>query len=116
MLTEYHVRTIEPDIDLIDISGRLNMGNTLQALENSILGLIEKGSRKLVVNLTQLSFIDSAGIGVLISCNGQMEQNRGKIRFAGAQGFVARTFQVVHMRRVAALDPDVDTACRNLAG
>lgn len=52
---------------------------------------------------------------MLISCNGQMEQNRGKIRFAGANGFVAKTFAIVHMARIAALDPDLDTACRNLA-
>lgn len=40
MITEYQIREIEPDIHVIDISGRLNLGNTLQALESSILGLI----------------------------------------------------------------------------
>ena len=96
-------------------SGRLNLGNTLLSIERSILNLIEQGSRKVVVNVTGLTAIDSAGIGMLISVSSQMEHHQGKMRIAGAQGGVARSFEIVHIDRVAAMDPDLDTACKALA-
>jgi anti-anti-sigma factor len=79
----------DPDIDIVDISGRLSFGNTLKSVERSILNLVEQGSRRSIVNLSGLDFVDSAGVGMLIGCSAQME-------------------------RVAALDADVDTATGNL--
>ncbi len=114
MITESSTRKIG-GVDIVDISGRLSLGNTLLSIERSILNLIEQGSRRLVINVPGLTSIDSAGIGMLIGCSGQMEQAQGKLRIAGAQGPVARTFEVVHIDRVAAVDVDVDTACRALA-
>jgi len=113
MITESNTRKIG-EIDIVDISGRLNIGHVLQTIEQSILDLIAQGSRRLVINVAGLTSIDSAGIGMLMACSGQMEQQHGKLRITGAQGGVARTFEVVRMDRVAALDVDVDTACRAL--
>jgi anti-anti-sigma factor len=113
MITESTTRKIG-EVDIVDISGRLSLGNTLLSIERSILNLIEQGSRRLVLNIPGLISIDSAGIGMLMGCSGQMEQKQGKLRIAGAQGRIARTFEVVHMDRVAALDADLDTACRAL--
>jgi anti-sigma B factor antagonist len=113
MITESTTRKIG-EIDIVDISGRLSLGNTLLSIERSIQKLIEEGSRRLVINVAGLTSIDSAGVGMLIACSGQMEQHHGKLRIVGAQGGVARTFDVVRIDRVAALDVDVDTACRTL--
>ena len=113
MITESTTRKLG-DVDVIDITGRLSLGNTLLSIERSILTLIEQGSHRLVINITALASIDSAGIGMLMACSGQMEQRQGKLRIAGAQGGVARSFEMVHLGRVAALDADLDTACRAL--
>jgi anti-anti-sigma factor len=102
------------EIDVVELSGRLTHGSTLVAIEKSILDLIEQGSRRLVINVPGLSAVDSAAVGMLMGCSAQMEQMHGRLRIAGAQGGVARTFAVVHLDRVAALDADLDTACRNL--
>jgi anti-anti-sigma factor len=102
------------EIDIVDIFGRLSHGDTLVSIENSILNLIEQGSRRLAINIAGLASIDSAGIGMLMALSGTMEQKQGKLRIAGAQGGVARHLEVVHMNRVAALDADLDAACRAL--
>jgi anti-sigma B factor antagonist len=112
-MTESVTRKIG-DIDVVEISGRLDYGSTLASIEKSILDLIEGGSRKLVINVPGLSAIDSAAIGMLMACSGQMEQKHGKLRIAGAQGGVARTFEVIHLGRVTPLDADLDAACRAL--
>ena len=110
MITESSIRTIEPNIYVVDISGRLHLGNTLLSLEGSILQLIDNGARRLIINLTDLNYIDSAGVGMLINCNGQMDLNKGMMRIAGAHGAVATAFEILHIERVVPLDADVDSA------
>ena len=116
MITETKTRRVEQDITVIEISGRLNLGNSLVAIETEIKRLIDRGARKLVIDLTAVNFIDSSGIGMLVSCAGQMEESQGHIRIAGAQGSVAKAFRIVHLDRIAPLDENVESACRNLLG
>jgi anti-sigma B factor antagonist len=115
LITEAKTRRIEPDITVVEISERLNLGNILASNETSIKSLIEKGARKLVIDVTGLNYIDSSGIGMLVSSNGFMEQSGGRMRIAGARGAVAKAFEVVHMSRIVPLDADLESACRNLA-
>lgn len=70
----------------------------------------------MVINLAGLTSMDSADVGMLITCGGEMEEAGGTLRIAGAVGAVAKTFEVVHMSRIVALDADIEAACRNLSG
>ncbi len=103
------------DVMVVEVSGRLHIGNSLTYTENAISRLIEDGTRKMVIDLTQLQYIDSSGLGMLIFCGGRMEQSGGQMRIAGASGTVARVFEIAHANRVLQFDPDLDSACRNLS-
>ena len=111
-----NTRVVEPATTVVEISGRLNLGNSLTYAETAIKRLIGEGSRKMVIDLAGLTSIDSAGIGMLISCSGEMDQAGGAIRIAGAHGGVSKTFEIVHMSRIISLDADVDAACSKLSG
>lgn len=102
---------VEPDITVFEVYGRLNTGDLLKSVEHSMHSLISSGVRKLLVDLTGLTSIDSSGIGMLVSCGGQMDQVGGQMRLAGAQGSVAKVFEIVHMQRILPLDPDLASAC-----
>jgi anti-sigma B factor antagonist len=115
LLTGTKTYTVEPDITVFEITGRLNLGNLLQSVEHSIQSLIQSGVRKLVIDVTALTSIDSSGIGMLISCGGRMDQHGGQVRLAGAQGPVAKVFDMVHMGRILPLDQDLATACQNFS-
>jgi anti-sigma B factor antagonist len=116
MITQTTTRRIEPDITILAISGRLNLGNTLMSIETAARRLIQDGVRKLVLDVAAVTYIDSSGIGMLVGLNGEMEQQGGQMRIAGAAGAVATSFTVVHLDRVVLLDADVESACRILAG
>lgn len=115
MITETKTRMVEPEVTVLEISGRLNLGNSLQSIETSIRRLIAEGVRKLVVDLSGLNYIDSSGIGLLVSSSGHMEQSGGQMRIAGAHGTVARALDVAHVERITPLDLDVESARRHLA-
>lgn len=108
------IRQVEPNLTIVELSGHLNLGNELMTLESAVRRLIGEGARKLMIDLTHLDYIDSAGIGMLVGCNGQMDRAGGKMRVAGAHGAVAKAFEVVHMDRIVSLDADVDAALQNL--
>ena|SRR5271170_4844577 len=103
------------DVTVVELSGRLHLGNSLSYAENAVNRLIDGGTRKLVIDLAQLDYIDSSGLGMLIFCGGRMEQTGGRMRVAGAGGTVARVFEIAHASRILQFDADVEAACRNLS-
>ena len=108
------IRQVEPDVTVVELTGHLNLGNELMSLEAAVKRVIQEGARKLVIDVTRLDYIDSAGIGMLVGCNGQITRAGGKMRVAGAQGTVAKAFEVVHMGLIMPLDADVDAALGHL--
>lgn len=109
------IRKVDPDVTVVELTGHLNLGNELMNVEGAVKRLIEEGARKLVIDVARLDYIDSAGIGMLVACNGQMDRAGGKMRVSGPQGTVAKAFEVVHMDRITSLDADLDAALRNLS-
>jgi anti-sigma B factor antagonist len=103
------------DVTVVEMSGRLHLGNSLSYAENAINRLIDGGTRKLVIDLARLDYIDSSGLGMLIFCGGRMEESGGRMRVAGAGGTVARVFEIAHAGRVLQFDGDLASACSNLS-
>jgi len=103
------------DVTVVEMLGRLNLGNSLTYAENAINRLIDGGTRKLVIDLARLDHIDSSGLGMLIFCSGHMEQSGGRMRVAGANEAVTRVFEIAHAGRVLQFDTDLESACRKLS-
>ena len=103
------------DITVVEMSGRLHIGNTLSYAENAINRLIDGGTRKLVIDLARVDHIDSSGLGMLIFCGGRMEQSGGRMRVSGANQSVTRVFEIANASRVLQFDPDLASACRHLS-
>jgi len=99
----------------MDFTGELTLGNALQGVEHAITDLIEQGSRKLVLDLAQLNFLDSAGVGVLAVCAGAMGKADGKIIIAGAHGRVEEVLLLTNLNRIIGIYPDLAAACAALA-
>jgi len=104
------IRTIEPGITILEIAGRLNIGTHLAETESQISELIHMGSRKLILDLSKLDYIDSASIGVLIGLHKEMVAAGGETRIAGAQGMAGRTLKLIQMEKIMPMDADVATA------
>jgi len=103
------------DVTVVEMSGRLLLGNSLSYAENAINRLIDGGTRKLVIDLARVDHIDSSGLGMLIFCGGRMEQSGGRMRVAGANESVTRVFEIANAGRVLQFDQDLASACRHLS-
>jgi anti-anti-sigma regulatory factor len=81
MMLETEVFKFEPDIIGIACSGRFTLGNRLSELEGLVNSLVEEGARKIVIDLAQVEFVDSAGLGLIMRTFGEIGQLSGQLRF-----------------------------------
>ncbi len=114
MMLETEVFTFEPDITGISCAGRFTLGNRLSEMEGLVHSLIADGVRKLVLDLTHVEFVDSAGLGVIMRAFGEIEQAGGQLRIAGASEQVQRLFNITHTGAILTLDPDLVTSVRKM--
>jgi len=114
MILETEVFKFEPDITAISCTGRFTLGNRLRELEGLVNSLLEEGVRKLVLDLTHVEFVDSAGLGVIMHISGETEQKGGRLRIAGGNEQAHRLFEITHTGTILAIDPDLVTSVRKL--
>lgn len=114
MAREFSTTEVAPGITVFEINARLHTGTTLRSIEFAVRKLLEDGCRKLVLDLSNVDFVDSSALGMLIVSAAQMKKLGGSMRIAGAQSRVSELFAIVHMDQVAELSPDVATACNQL--
>ena len=55
------------DVTVLDMSGKITIGEGSVALRNGIRRLLEEGKKRILLNLAGVSYIDSSGIGELVS-------------------------------------------------
>jgi len=116
MMLETEVFEVEPDITVVSCAGRFTLGTQLRLTESMINTLIQKGARKLVIDLTHSEIVDSAGLGVLMHVSGELEQVGGTMRVSGANERVANIFHITHTDTILPLDPDLMTSVKVLKG
>ena len=114
MMLETELFTIEPDITGLSCAGRFTLGTRLSETEAMINQLIADGARKMVLDLTHVEFLDSAGLGVIMHTSAMLEQIGGQLRVAGPSQQVQRLLHITHTEPILAVDADLVTSVRRL--
>ena len=114
MILATEVFQFEPDITGVSCSGRFTLGTRLSETEALMHSLIENGTRKLVLDLTHVDFVDSAGLGIIMRVFGEIGQRGGQFRVAGAHQQVQRLFEITHTAAILSVDPDLVTSVKKL--
>ncbi|MBI3208275.1 MAG: STAS domain-containing protein [Candidatus Solibacter usitatus] len=108
-------RSIDPDISVLTLAGRMHLGTQLQDLEDSVRKQIAAGARKLILDIAGVDYLDSAALGMLLMCSGVMEETGGKMALAGASAKVLQVMKVSHADKVLTLFPSCDDAAAGLS-
>lgn len=85
----------------------LHVSPTVTAALNE---MIDKKPKRLVVDLTEVSYIDSAGLAALIQAMQRVEGYGGKFMLAGLQETVRSIFEISRLDQVFQIFPNADTA------
>jgi anti-sigma B factor antagonist len=68
------------DITILDCSGKITLGEGTQAVRNAVRDLLKNGSKKIILNLGDVNYIDSSGIGELVSSFTTVTNQGGKLK------------------------------------
>ena len=67
-------------VTIVDLSGRITLGEGSVVLRDSIKDLLAKGQKKILLNLGDVSYIDSSGIGELVSAFTSVRNQGGELK------------------------------------
>ncbi|HYF10822.1 MAG TPA: STAS domain-containing protein [Actinomycetota bacterium] len=101
-------RTADP-WDVLDVGGEVDL-STAPTLRARLEQLIDGGTRRLVVNLEPVTFMDSSGLSVLVSAFKAMREADGRIAVVCTNPAISKIFTITGLDRVLAIHPSVDEA------
>jgi anti-sigma B factor antagonist len=105
----------EHSVTIIAVSGELDASSSARLTE-TLDPLVSAGRRRLVIDLSGVSFIDSAGLSVLVQCFKHARSAAGSLRLAGLQPAVRRVFELTRLDRVFDLHSNTAEAVQRFAG
>ena len=67
-------------VTVLDLQGKMLIGEGDELLREKINGLVEKGNSKIVLNLAEVPYVDSAGLGEIVRCYTTVSRGNGKLK------------------------------------
>jgi anti-sigma B factor antagonist len=108
-------RKCEPGVTVIELGGRLALGRESGQIEAAVLKALEDGARRIVIDLTHVSYIDSTGIGIITYCFNRISQMNARGAVVGAHGLVGEVFRITRIDSLIPFYPDLDAACASFS-
>lgn len=104
------------DIAVLDISGRITLGEENVMLRGIVRGLTDKGNKKIVLNLSGVQYVDSAGVGELVRTHTSVRNQGGQLRLVNLNKRVNDLLQMTRLSAVFDIERDEASAIRSLGG
>jgi anti-sigma B factor antagonist len=67
-------------VTVLDLSGRITLGEGSVQLRDAIRGLISKGQKKILLNMAEVNYIDSSGLGELVSAFTSAKNQQAEVK------------------------------------
>ncbi|WCK53928.1 STAS domain-containing protein [Aneurinibacillus sp. Ricciae_BoGa-3] len=84
---------------LVTLSGEIYVEEST-VLREQLLQCLEKGLSHFVFNLSEVNYIDSSGLGVLVAIHKRALQNKGQVTIQGLNGSVKELFELTRLTKV----------------
>lgn len=68
------------DITILDLKGKLTIGDGAEVLRDTVASLVFQGERKIVLNLAGVPYMDSGGLGELVRCSMAARKVEGAVK------------------------------------
>jgi len=109
-----HLRQIEhPRAAVFLVSGRLDATSTPE-LERKVLLSLESGVRHLVMDFSELEYINSAGLRVLVMSYQRLNPRGGSVMVCGVRDYIAEIFDISGYNRIFAMHADMAHAMQEI--
>jgi anti-sigma B factor antagonist len=88
--------THEDGVTVVDVEGELVVGNRRE-LKEEVLSHLEQGDEKFLLDFSGTSYIDSSGLGVLVSLSKKIRERGGELRLSGLDEDLETLFELTKL-------------------
>ena len=103
------------DVTVVDVSGRVTLGEGSSTIRETLRDLTAKGNRKILLNLSAVSYIDSTGIGELVAGFTSAANAGGTVKLLGLTKHVKDVLMISKLYTVFEAHDDEATAVASFA-
>ena len=94
---------------VVRVEGQLIVGNR-QELKDLIGGALARGERKFLIDFAQTGYIDSSGLGALVSLSKRVRELGGELRLSGLNEDLRSLFELTKLDTLFAIYPGIEEA------
>jgi anti-sigma B factor antagonist len=88
------------DVTILDLRGRSTIGGESELLSSHLQELVANGARKLLLNLGDLTQVDSSGVSIIVRTYVSLKSRGGDLRLLRPGGRVLEVLRVLHLLEV----------------
>ena len=103
------------DVSVVDVAGRITLGEGSSALRDMLRDMVGKNQKKILLNLGDVSYIDSSGIGELVSGFTTVTNQGGQLKLLNLTKRVKDLLQITKLYTVFEVFEDEASAVRSFA-
>jgi anti-sigma B factor antagonist len=103
------------DVTVVDATGRITLGEGASVFRDTIRDLAAKGDKKILVNLADVSYIDSSGIGEMVSSFTTVTNHGGQLKLLSLTKRVKDLLQITKLYTVFEVFEDEASAVRSFS-
>lgn len=100
-------------VNIVDCSGRITLGEGSIVLRDIVKDMLSKGQKKILLNLGDVNYIDSSGIGELVSAYTTVKNQGGELKLLNLTKKVHDLLQITKLYTVFDVKDDEATAIKS---
>jgi anti-sigma B factor antagonist len=100
-------------VTIVDVHGRIVLGDEIGTLRDAVHDLIAKEKKKIVLNLAEVDYIDSSGVGELVGCYTTVRNAGGELKLLNLTQKVHDILNVTKLYTVFDVKDDEFTAVKS---
>jgi anti-sigma B factor antagonist len=100
-------------ISVVDVQGRITVGEGNIILREVVTSLLEKGNKRILLNLRGLAYVDSAGIGELVRTHTTLQKQGGQLKIANLNEKVQELLKATSLHKVFDVHEDEASALQS---
>ena len=97
-------------VTVVDLEGHLTLGPEVELLRAALLVAVDRGERRLLLNCGGLTYVDSAGVGELVSAYSAVVRRGGELKLLKPNGRLREVLQITRLDTLIPMCEDEETA------
>lgn len=115
MILQIDIQKPQPGLAIVKLTGAMTLGTSLHSADAQVQKTIHDGAPKVVLNMAEVPYMDSAGLGVLVQAAGLAKQQGGDLRLCVVSERVAELIKMTRTDALLPMDADEDASLKALA-